>query len=247
MPAYHESKMMGLAVHGPGIDSIMDDLHRRDTDPEQGIYGDPSAKIWGIYLPQAKMVAKEYSDRWTANIRWAVVCASKFANHDCRDCTQLEPPVRHRPFLGDGGGLHPLTPPISCSLKCDTLPGVVEYYRTTFLPTHRFYRARIHTFFTSGAGKFALGLAVNMLPAPLHASIVLFPIGLVDFLLAVNQTIAYCMLVLVSLGTLIYFMLAIMPLFYPDSPSKPRSRRSCGFSGKSQRWSSFGYADDPMP
>jgi len=66
--------------------------------------------------------------------------------------------------------------------------------------------------------KFALAAAVEVLPALLHASVLLFYIGLIDFLLNINHTVAYLLLSLVSLGVLIYFLLTIMPLYYHNSP-----------------------------
>ncbi|KAH9957142.1 hypothetical protein BC827DRAFT_722637 [Russula dissimulans] len=79
-------------------------------------------------------------------------------------------------------------------------------------------RARIRAFFADGVEAFALAAAVEVLPALLHASVLLFYVGLVDFLLNINHTVAYLLLSLVSFGVLIYFMLTIMPLYYHNSP-----------------------------
>ena len=79
-------------------------------------------------------------------------------------------------------------------------------------------RARIRAFFADGVERFGLAAAVEVLPALLHASVLLFYIGLVDFLLSINHTVAYILLVLVSIGALIYFVLTIMPLCYHNSP-----------------------------
>jgi hypothetical protein len=79
-------------------------------------------------------------------------------------------------------------------------------------------RARIRAYFAHGVEKFGLAAAVEVLPALLHASVLLFYIGLVDFLFNINHTIAYCLLSLVALGVLIYFLLTIMPLFFHNSP-----------------------------
>jgi hypothetical protein len=46
----------------------MNQEFRRDTSSSyQATYGDPSAKIWGLYLSQAEKADKEHSDSWTAN------------------------------------------------------------------------------------------------------------------------------------------------------------------------------------
>ncbi|KAI9511939.1 hypothetical protein F5148DRAFT_184342 [Russula earlei] len=79
-------------------------------------------------------------------------------------------------------------------------------------------RARIRAFFADGVEKFALAAAVEVLPALLHASVLIFYIGLVDFLFHINHIIAYLMLALLTLGVLIYFLLTIMPLYFPSSP-----------------------------
>jgi hypothetical protein len=66
--------------------------------------------------------------------------------------------------------------------------------------------------------RFGLAAAVEVLPALLHASVLLFYVGLVDFLFGINHTVAHILLVLVALGVLIYFLLTIMPLCYHNSP-----------------------------
>jgi hypothetical protein len=84
-----------------------------------------------------------------------------------------------------------------------------------YVPTKR---ARIRSYFADGVEKFGLASAVDVFPALLQASVLLFYAGLVDFLFNVNHTIAYCLLSLVALGVLIYFLLTIMPLFFHNSP-----------------------------
>ena len=79
-------------------------------------------------------------------------------------------------------------------------------------------RARIRAFFADGVEKFALAAAVEVLPALLHASVLLFYVGLVDFLININHTVAFILMTWVAVGCLIYFILTIMPLFYPNSP-----------------------------
>ena len=79
-------------------------------------------------------------------------------------------------------------------------------------------RARIRAFFADGMEKFGLAAAVEVLPALLHASVLLFYIGLVDFLFSINHTVAFILLALVTTGVLVYFLLTIMPLYYHNSP-----------------------------
>ena len=79
-------------------------------------------------------------------------------------------------------------------------------------------RARIRAYFADGVEKFALAAAVEVLPVLLHVSVVIFYIGLIDFLLNINHTVAFTMLSLVAFFSLVYFVLSIMPLYFHNSP-----------------------------
>ena len=90
-------------------------------------------------------------------------------------------------------------------------------------------RARIRAFFADGVEKFAFAAAVEVLPALLHASVLLFYAGLIDFLININHTVAYSLLAWVATGLLIYFILSIMPLLYPNSPYQTPLSSLCWF------------------
>jgi uncharacterized protein DUF6535 len=90
-------------------------------------------------------------------------------------------------------------------------------------------RARIRAFFSSGVKRFALAAAIEVLPALLHASVLVFYIGLIDFLININYTVGFIMLTWIALGCLIYFILTIMPLFYPNSPYQTPLSSLCWF------------------
>ena len=79
-------------------------------------------------------------------------------------------------------------------------------------------RVRIYAFFLVGVERFALPVAVEVIPVLLHSSVLLFFGGLAEFLLNVNHTIGYMMSAMVASGFLIYIFLTIMPLFIPNSP-----------------------------
>lgn len=78
--------------------------------------------------------------------------------------------------------------------------------------------ARIRAFFAHGVDKFKLATAVEVLPVLLHLSVLLFYIGLVDFVLNINITVGITLLVPVALSVLAYFVLSIMPLICHNSP-----------------------------
>lgn len=93
-----------------------------------------------------------------------------------------------------------------------------RYVQVTDTPYGPPKRARIRAFFAEGVEKFALAAAVEVLPVLLHTSVLIFYIGLIDFLLNINHTVAFTMLALVALCVLVYFVLSIMPLYFHNSP-----------------------------
>ena len=60
----------------------MSDLHRRDIGlTTQTLHGDPSSKIWGLYLSQAEKFDKEYSESLTANTDPVLVFVRQNSSH----------------------------------------------------------------------------------------------------------------------------------------------------------------------
>ncbi|KAI0056536.1 hypothetical protein BV25DRAFT_1773522, partial [Artomyces pyxidatus] len=76
----------------------------------------------------------------------------------------------------------------------------------------------IHAYLFLGLQTFRFKAAVEALPALLHASVILFFVGMIDFLFPINKTVAYVLLTFVALGALIYLGLTILPLIWPNSP-----------------------------
>ena len=104
-----------------------------------------------------------------------------------------------------------------------------RYVQVAYRPYAPLRRARIHAFFADGMEKFALATAVDALPALLHMSFLLFYVGLIDFLIHINYTVAYIMLTWVAIGLLIYSVFTIMPLFFPNSPYQTPLSPFCWF------------------
>jgi Family of unknown function (DUF6535) len=90
-------------------------------------------------------------------------------------------------------------------------------------------RARIRAFFAYGVEKFGLPAAVEVLPGLLHMSVLLFYVGLVDFLLTINHTVV---------GLSCDWMPDILHphhpchYFIPTHHTKPPFRHSVGLSWK---------------
>ena len=96
-----------------------------------------------------------------------------------------------------------------------------SYFQSADLPEDEYtpsQRARIHDYFSQGVKKYALSTAVEVLPALLHISFILFFVGLIDLLFNVNHTLACIMLTWVSIGLLTYTLLTASPFLLPKSP-----------------------------
>jgi Family of unknown function (DUF6535) len=104
-----------------------------------------------------------------------------------------------------------------------------RYVQVVDRPYSPLKRALLRRAFADGLDKFALTSAVEVLPALLHASFLLFYVGLVDFLIHINHSVAYIMLTWVVIGLLIYFIVTIMPLLYPNSPYQTPLSPFCWF------------------
>jgi hypothetical protein len=77
--------------------------------------------------------------------------------------------------------------------------------------------------------KFAFAAAVEVLPALLHTSVLLFYIGLIDFLININHTVGFIMLTWVSVAVVTYFILSMLPLLFPNSPYQTPLSSVCWF------------------
>ncbi|KAI0041610.1 hypothetical protein FA95DRAFT_1526309, partial [Auriscalpium vulgare] len=79
-------------------------------------------------------------------------------------------------------------------------------------------RARIRAFLFMGVETFHMSGAVETLPTILHASVFLFFVGLVDFMLSINKTVAYIMIGSIIMSMVVYLLSTLSPLVFPNSP-----------------------------
>ncbi|KAH9986065.1 hypothetical protein BJV77DRAFT_1071138 [Russula vinacea] len=234
----------------------MSGLHRRDTSLSQTTSSDPSSKIWGLYISQAERIDKEHSDSWTANTDGVLVFTGLFSavvatflvvsypllQPNSTDTTNQLLTQISRQLASNGTGssqpsslltiLHSTLPhlPTACALWATLMQQWTRrYVQVADRPYAPPRRARIRAFFSDGVEKFALAAAVEVLPALLHTSVLLFYIGLIDFLININHTVAFFLLTWVAVGVLTYFVLSMMPLFYPNSPYQTPLSSLCWF------------------
>ncbi|KAH9055209.1 hypothetical protein EDB87DRAFT_1347383 [Lactarius vividus] len=79
-------------------------------------------------------------------------------------------------------------------------------------------RARIRAYMFEGVEKFRLSQAVEAIPLLLHTSVFLFFAGLVDFLLPINEVVAFSALGCVVVFALIYAVLTLLPSLHLNCP-----------------------------
>ncbi|KAI0266202.1 hypothetical protein BC834DRAFT_986485 [Gloeopeniophorella convolvens] len=79
-------------------------------------------------------------------------------------------------------------------------------------------RARIRAYIFDGIKGFKLSRAVETMPTLLHISVFLFFIGLFDFLLAIDHTVAFFVLGFIVAFAFAYLVLTALPNFFLNCP-----------------------------
>ncbi|KAJ7668818.1 hypothetical protein DFH06DRAFT_208026 [Mycena polygramma] len=137
----------------------------------------------------------------------------------------------------------PFTPPTSSlvcnilwfislglSLTCALVATLLEQWARDFI--HRVdmrsapvVRARVFSFLYYGLKRFKMHTVVEIIPLLLHASLFLFFVGLVAFLLPVNTALTIVVGIILGTVTLIYMLLTLLPLAHLECPYRtPLSR-----------------------
>ncbi|KAN0137469.1 hypothetical protein V8E53_004914, partial [Lactarius tabidus] len=108
---------------------------------------------------------------------------------------------------------------ITCALLATLLQQWARRYLKVTQPRYSLpKRARTRSFFAEGVEKSFLPLAVEALPTMIHVSVLLFFAGLVVFLWNVNLTIFKVVLSWISVCTVLYGCITLIPIFRRDSP-----------------------------
>ncbi|KAJ7606359.1 hypothetical protein DFH06DRAFT_956292, partial [Mycena polygramma] len=112
---------------------------------------------------------------------------------------------------------------LGLSLTCALIATLLEQWARDFL--HRadmrsapVIRARVFSFLYYGLKRFRMHTVVEIIPLLLHASLLLFFIGLVAFLIPVNIAITAVVAVILLTVTTIYAVLTLLPLLHLDCP-----------------------------
>ena len=108
---------------------------------------------------------------------------------------------------------------LSCGLGATLVQQWVRrYFRLTQrseTPTHR---VRIRTFLFAGIEEFQVRLVVENISLLLHAAILLFFAGLVEFLFAINDEVAHYILAVICYFVALYIALTALPVIFQRCP-----------------------------
>ena len=109
------------------------------------------------------------------------------------------------------------------SLTCALLATLLQqwarrYLKVTQTRSSLHKRARIRSFFAEGVKKSHIAWIVEALPTLVHISLFLFFAGLVVFVWNVNLTMFKVVLSWISVCTVLYGFITIVPIFQHDSP-----------------------------
>ncbi|KAI0038669.1 hypothetical protein FA95DRAFT_1505222, partial [Auriscalpium vulgare] len=108
---------------------------------------------------------------------------------------------------------------LTCALAATLMQQWARHYvQISHKQKAPYKRARMRTFLSMGVETFHMTRAVETIPTILHASVFLFFVGLVDFMLSINKTVAYIILVAVILSILGYLLSTLHPLVSSSSP-----------------------------
>ncbi|KAH9041597.1 hypothetical protein EDB85DRAFT_1365042 [Lactarius pseudohatsudake] len=217
-------------------------------------YGDPSGKLWSMYLTEAKKEDGQITKKWTEDTNGVLVFTGLFSaivaafimesykklSPDSGDqtvklLTQLVNFSAGVPVVVQNSP-PPFKAPASIvrvnvmwflslilSLSCALLATLMQQWarRYSEYAQHRGAprrRARIRAYMFEGVEKFRLSQAVEAIPLLLHTSVFLFFAGLIDFLLPINDVVAFSALGCVVVFALIYAIFTLLPSLHINCP-----------------------------
>jgi len=88
-------------------------------------------------------------------------------------------------------------------------------------------RARVRAFLFEGIESFRLPAVVNTVPTLLHASLLLFFVGLVEFLYPINRLLGYFFTAFLAIGAVLYGFTIVTPSIFLDCPYQTPLSRMC--------------------
>ncbi|KAJ6480511.1 hypothetical protein C8R47DRAFT_1018861, partial [Mycena vitilis] len=214
-----------------------------------------------------------FAGLFSASLTAFLIESYKTLNPDSGDTTALLLAQISRQLAASANGTSfpippatPFTPPASSlvcnilwfislglSLTCALIATLLEQWARDFL--HRadmrsapVVRARVFSFLYYGLKRFKMHTVVEIIPLLLHASLFLFFVGLVAFLLPVNIVLTIVAGVILATVTGVYVLLTLLPLVHLDCPYRtPLSRGFWALNQSMQTTVSRWYSQTRKP
>ncbi|KAH9038193.1 hypothetical protein EDB85DRAFT_2287606 [Lactarius pseudohatsudake] len=242
--------------HPEAEEGQVDDGYSRDNPITQSSaknYGDPSGKLWSMYLTEAKKEDDQKTKHWTKDAGGVLIFSGLFstivATFIRESYKQLSPDSGDQTvallaqLVRSSNGAQAVVPEIFAfepsasivrvnvawisslvlSLSCALLATLIQKWARRYLD-HTQHRsaprrqARVRAYMSEGVEKFRLSQAVEAMPLLLHMSVFLFLVGLIDFLLPINDTVAFFTLGCVAIFSLTYTILTLLPTLRLNCP-----------------------------
>ncbi|KAH8987104.1 hypothetical protein EDB86DRAFT_2951931 [Lactarius hatsudake] len=255
-PDFHGDPEAQVDVEDRQIDDTTE-KQRGDNSKTQAStenYGDPSGRLWSMYLTEAKKEDGQITKKWTEDTSGVLVFTGLFSaivaafimesykklSPDSGDqtvalLTQLvnfsagvpivvqksPPPFKAPASIVRVNVMWFLS--LILSLSCALLATLMQQWARRYLEyaQHRGAprrRARIRAYMFEGVEKFRLSQAVEAIPLLLHTSVFLFFAGLIDFLLPINDVVAFSALGCVVVFALAYVIFTLLPSLHLNCP-----------------------------
>ncbi|KAI9467389.1 hypothetical protein BJY52DRAFT_1208815 [Lactarius psammicola] len=108
-------------------------------------------------------------------------------------------------------------------LCCSILATLVQQWGRRYLALTQgggapYDRARLRTFMFNGLRRFEVDRILKLLALLLHSSVLLYSVGLLDFVFSINTNIGFITLGYCIIPYLVYAILTVLPTFFFDCP-----------------------------
>ncbi|KAI0293861.1 hypothetical protein B0F90DRAFT_1760714 [Multifurca ochricompacta] len=110
------------------------------------------------------------------------------------------------------------------SLTCALVATLMQQWSRNYLQMAQGHRsdpaaqARLRAFVFDGVSRFHMSHALGLVPLLLHVSVILFFLGMIEFLFPINNTVTFVVLGFIIAMACTYLLLTVLPLFCLNFP-----------------------------
>ncbi|KAF7981956.1 hypothetical protein HWV62_30753 [Athelia sp. TMB] len=191
----------------------------------------PTAKVWSVYMSEATPHDKALVESWSKDMDGILIFAGLFSASVTTflvasypglmpDPNQPSISLQQQILIRLGGNVpqSQISALDSFSPSSSTNARARNYLQAVHRRPAPHVQARIRTYLYQGFEKYHMSAVVEGIPTLLHASVFLFFAGLIDFLFALNRTIAFMTLTVVAAFGGLYILISVLPVLDRQSP-----------------------------